>query len=464
MSLKVYITWSGEASPLLPNALADVHVEADNTPVLPSASALGRREFELPDGVRRFVLRARFSASFGRVVGTPPQQPQMDVPPQQHEVLRIDQPFRVEDGTKVVPESIAAYKGAHPLVNVAAAANKNGVAVISLRTTFVNITPFWAAYAQHWSYYQKEHEPGTSLCVLGYTQGTPLIWFASIPDICQTSSMSSIATLVFFRPASYPYTAVNQPHQMSALARYLLAPKSDLSAPYWERDYIDGTQRYNLIRCSFEKSLVESKKAVVMIHPWPSGARFGEAINPGLPGLLNAALHLLWAEQRIGRGVSQVHLGRLGLSGFSRGGDGLWPALRSTIQRTDEVYGFDATGTADYAGTIVQWAMSRPESRLRLVGGAYRMVANESIVRTVKQMAGITSPDPLPRVTTVPLTEDGWKQGDNPYWDHVVKEAPDMRFDDDTRHQFAIFGGYRTFPPPILTTFLERFLRDSLYV
>jgi hypothetical protein len=299
--------------------------------------------------------------------------------------------------------------------------------------------------------------------VLGATGATPIIWFASIPDACLHCTNGFASCLVFFRPENYIYTQVNQPHQMAALARYLLKPKEadDATAQSWERDYIAG-DGYNLIRCGFEDALARSQRAVVMLHPWPSGTAFGGAAGSELPALCSGALRLLWADQHIFRGTANVRLGRLGISGFSRGGGSLWPALTSNIGRVDEVYAFDCVGTDTSAGTIVQWYNSRPEARLRMVGGAYNVAKHQAIYRTIQATNGVTGP--LTHVTAIPESNEGYAPRGNPLWDHVLKEREDLRSHPDTRHQFAIFGGYIALPGPFALTFLLRFLKESLFM
>ncbi|WP_437908215.1 hypothetical protein WME95_10230 [Sorangium sp. So ce327] len=465
MTLRIAVTWPNANSPLLPDNLADVRLEAGGTPLTPKQAAPGRREYEIPDGAAKLSLKASFSVAFGPVKGTAKNPDVLiDVGAMTHVVLRAEQEFDVVDGgTRLRPVDQPAYAGPHPLVHMVGAANLHAAVSIKLRTEFVDITPFWKVYAAVWSYYEAEHKPGTTLLVLGATGATPIIWFASIPDACLHCTNGFASCLIFFRPENYIYTQVNQPHQMAALARYLLKPKEadDATAQSWERDYIAG-DGYNLIRCGFEDALARSQRAVVMLHPWPSGTAFGGAAGSELPALCSGALRLLWADQHIFRGTANVRLGRLGISGFSRGGGSLWPALASNIGRVDEVYAFDCVGTDTSAGTIVQWYNSRPEARLRMVGGAYNVAKHQAIYRTIQTTNGVTGP--LTHVTAIPESNEGYAPRGNPLWDHVLKEREDLRSHPDTRHQFAIFGGYIALPGPFALTFLLRFLKESLFM
>lgn len=468
MTLKISITWDNANHPLLPEAHADVKL--DGAGVTLDRSAPGRREYTIADGVRRVVLKASFSASFGPIQGFAPEGQgrvstvSISAGSMTREVLNAHQPFDVVDGgTRLSPMSQPEYAGPHPLVDMRGAANVHGAAAIKIRTDFVDITEFWKAYAGGWSYYEAERKPGAQLVVLGSTSASPLIWFASFPDICANFTNGFTSCLVFFRPGNYEYLRLDQPHQMSALARYLLKPKEedDTTAQFWERDYIDRSSGYNLIRCGFEDALVRSRRAVVMLHPWQSGSGYGTATSASLPSLCDGAIRLLWATQHICRNTGNVRLGRLGISGFSLGGGAMYPALAANIGRVDEVYAFDCLGAKNFGPIAAQWAASRPEARLRMAGSGLNVVYHQATYRTIQTTSGTTAP--LPRVSALPESERGYRKDMNPRWDHVLKEREDMRAHADTRHQFTIFGGYVALPGPFAKTFLLKFLEDSLF-
>ncbi|WP_437675074.1 hypothetical protein [Sorangium sp. So ce131] len=468
MTLKVSITWDNANHALLPEAHADVKLDGGGVTL--DGSAPGRREYTIADGVARVALKASFSASFGPVQGFAPERKgvsstvAVSAGALALEVLRAQQEFDVVDGgTRLSPVSQPSYAGPHPLVDLRGAANVHGSAAIKIRTDFVDITGFWRAYAGGWGYYEAERKPGTQLVVLGSTSASPLIWFASIPDVCAGFTNGFTSCLVFFRPGNYEYERLDQPHQMSALARYLLKPKEegDPTAQFWERDYIDGSTGYNLIRCGFEDALVRSRRAVVMLHPWQSGSSYGTAAGASLPSLCEGAIRLLWASQRICRSTGNVRLGRLGISGFSLGGGAMYPALAANIGRVDEVYAFDCLGAKNSGPSVARWVTSRPEARLRMAGSGRNVAYHQAIYRTIQTTSGTTAP--LPRVSALPESEQGYRKGANPLWDHVLKEREDMRAHGDTRHQFAIFGGHVALPGPFAKTFLLRFLEDSLF-
>ncbi|WP_437711793.1 hypothetical protein WMF45_41355 [Sorangium sp. So ce448] len=200
---------------------------------------------------------------------------------------------------------------------------------------------------------------------------------------------------------------------------------------------------------------------VVMLHPWQSGSGYGAATSASLPSLCEAAIRFLWTTQRICRNTGNVRLGRLGISGFSLGGGAMYPALAANIGRVDEVYAFDCLGAKNFGPIAAQRAASRPEARLRMAGSGLNVVYHQATYRTIQTTSGTTAP--LPRVSALPESEQGYRKDMNPLWDHVLKDREDMRAHADTRHQFTIFGGYVALPGPFAKTFLSRFLEDSLF-
>lgn len=450
MPLKLRVTWRNAGGPLLPDALSEVQAIADDTPLALARSAPGTREFDIPAGAARVELSARFSAAFGAV---------NDVPAMQEEVLSVAQAFEVEGGGAALrPIDDPAYAQPHPLLDVKPAPGAPGLTLAQIRTDFVDITPFWMAYAQYTDEYEREHRPGTELVVLGATTGDPKIWFASIPDACRTPPSGGISALVFYRPEGYAYTRIDQPHEMFGLNRYLLKPDASDDAPFWARDVFatdtrDGS-RWIYVRCGFEEALSASGKAVVMLHPWPSGSAFGSATGASLPGLAEAALRLLWGAQKVGIGQGGVHLGRLGLAGFSAGGLALYKALAANTSRVSEVFAFDARGTEQNKDLLVRWLLGDASRRLRMTGG-HQLGANAAVARA---LAGRVTEE---RFTCLPPGKEGYLPGANPLWDHACSSL-----DEGERgaylsaawvwHQFAVFGG-----APDGVSFLQRFLEES---
>ncbi|WP_437872650.1 hypothetical protein [Sorangium sp. So ce363] len=455
--LKLRVTWPNAGHALLPESGADVRLEAGGAPLPLASRSAGVREFDIPDGTARVVLKATFTASFGAVGRAGAMS---------HPVLQVEQPYDVvAGGTMLEAASIPAYVKSHPLVDTKVMANVHGAALAQIRTEFVNVTPFWMAYAAYASEYVVDHRPGDpALVALGYTGGKPLLWFASVPAACAAPPAPGVGCLVFFRPENYAYSRVDEAsHSMFGLNRYLLKPVDDPTAGIWKRDQFlpdpgEGNSPYAWLRAGFEDALARSQKPVVLLHPWPSGSDFGAATGPSLPALAGGALRLLWAEQRLARSRGGIHLGRLGIMGYSAGGLSMWAALASNKQRVSEVYALDARGTPANAGAAIQWFNARSDTVLRMSGG-FQLAANEGIRVSIEKLAG----GPVSRVTATPPDQKAYQAGSNPLWDHVTAHHPEVREAPGFWHQFAVFGGHVALPGPFALTFLQQFLQDSLF-
>lgn len=462
-TLKVQVTWPNAGSELLPDAGADVKLLAGGAALTAVRSARGVRVFDVPDGTTQLELKAAFSASFGAISGKagPRSQP-VTAAAMSAEVLRAEQKYAVA-GVQLTAQTIGDFGGPHPLVVTKGAANKNGVVSITLRTEFVDIGAFWEKYAFAWPYFVAEHKGNTTTHVLGCTGGSPLIWICSVPSGLASHGNGSTACLVFFRPANYSYAQLAQPHDGSAVARYFLKPKADgdKAALDFERDHI--IDDFNLMRASFEDAIDQSRRAMVMLHPWPSGSSFGDAATGALPSLCEGAIRLLRAKKVVCRGVANVSLGRLGISGFSLGGLGMFASLRANMAKVREVYAFDCVGSEAAAGDIVQWFNSHDSNALRLVGGAYNVSTYSAIKRTISPSGGARRD-----LTFTPQAADPYAAGKNIVWDHFLSLAEPHRTFADTIHQFAICGG--TIPGnggpydlDDVETFLANFLTASSF-
>jgi hypothetical protein len=462
MTLKVQVAWENAGTDLLPEALADVKLTADGAPLTVTSKQLGKREFVVPDGAAQIALSAQFSVSFGAVGAEPPAQ---------NVVWTASQTYRViHGGTALEAVVQAAYAGAHPLVEAHVASGVNGAALLRLRTEFVDITPFWMAYADKADEYVSEHDSSLeSVVALGHTGGAPLIWFASFPGACKSPPKPDISCLVFFRQTGEAYTRVDQPHQMNPLNRVLLKPvagspefrKSDVFLPHEKKPGVFAP--YSFIRCGFEDALQRSGKAVVMLHPWPNGLEYGAAKGADLPRLAAAAIRFLWARQRIARNLGGVQLGRLGVSGYSAGGPTFCLALLNNKDRVDEAYCFDGTSVKTFAAGIIQWFQQAPTKRcLRMSSG--HQIATHAAIRASLDPGGTSA-----RITALPGTPQGYDAGSNPLWDHTLSDlaarfpgtAKVTRADHDYWHSFALFGGFVTSPGPGVVTFLQQFLAAS---
>ncbi len=453
MTIKLTVTWVNAGHALLPDALAAVSLELPSGETLaPSARSPGLRRFDIPDGAGRVVLRAAFSVAFDQVGG---------VAPLEMEVLRAEQAFDVTGGSIAAAEA-PPFGAAHPLV--ASEIRPGAPPSVRIHTQFVNITPFWTAYARFADDYLDGRDPRVDLVALGHTGGDPKIWFASVPEACVAPPSPALGCLVFYRPSGATYDRIDQEHDMFGLNRYLLKAVEDPSAIAWKRDkFVQNPETgapWLWIRCGFEDALARSGKPVVMLHPWPSGLKYGSATSAALPSLAEAAIRLLWAEQRVGRERLGIHLGRLGLAGFSAGGLPLFEALAQNRARVDEVYAFDARGVAERTALLAAWMSERPSACLRMTG-AYQLEANAAVVKAIAQKP--RGRELSERVTALPQSTAAYEPGANPHWDYALEDFPALRADPDVRHQFAIFGGFGSEPGPFVLTSLQRFLQDSLF-
>ncbi|WP_394845017.1 hypothetical protein LZC95_49195 [Pendulispora brunnea] len=363
-----------------------------------------------------------------------------------------------------MPETISRFQGPHPLVETVGLASVRGVATIRLRTDFVDVTPFFSAYSEIPN--SALTPPDCTVVVLGHTGEMPKIWIALLPKACATSTTANVSAMVFFRPASYGYSAIAQKHTATAIPRYFLSPMpdADASAQFWERDHCfpqtdaRGNQyAYNLMRCGFGAALVNSFRAVVVLNPWPSGDQFGVAASAQLPSLTTSAIRFLWAAGHLCEGVANVHLGRLGLSSFSRGGLAMWPTLAANRSRVSEVWAFDTMDAADASALAVQWYRADNTRSLRLVGGAYHRAQYRAIQQTLQNYRASMS-----QFSAVLVDPNDFDPSYNPAWQHYTKDVasfPPKNWLADTQHQFAICGGTRI--GDRVTPYFEKFMLDS---
>lgn len=463
MTIKVKVTWPNAGTTLLPEALAEITMDIGSKSIAPVSSAKGAREFDIPDGTTSVTLSAQFSINFGPVTLADGSV----VPETEKPVWIAEQEYDVVNGTTLVPKGSTAGIKVHPLVETTNASGTNGAVQVRLRTEFVSLGNFWKLYADGTAEWKNDHTPGVGLLILGYTGGKPLIWFASIPKAVQETSKKEISTLVFFRPSGDSYKRVDQAHDQFRLNRFLLKPVAG-SPDYWKRDrfdvyFPDGPTKppklYAWIRAGFEDALKRSGKAVLMIHPWPDGLDFGDAASSKLPDLCKAVIRFLWAAQAVAKKQENVRLGRLGLSGYSAGGQSMYATLGIIGSQVDELYSFDANGLDP--GKVVQWFNQKPSSRCLRMSGAHQIAKHAAIKATIEQANGATS-----RVTALPPDPKGYDAGRNPLWDYVLSRlAPDLeavvRPSADYQHQFAVFGDHTSPSGVNSTTFLLRFLNDS---
>jgi hypothetical protein len=455
MALQVRVTWDNPGSPLLPASLADITVNGQQ----PTTKRFGEWIFDFPTAPAQIALSARFSVSFGQVGAAPPRT---------EEVWSATQTYNVT-GTTITPVAQPAYAGTHPLVDTVIAGGVNTAALLRLRTVFVDVTPFWMAYASKSDDYLAERDTSLEHVVaLGFTGGTPLLWFASFPPACKAPPQPRISCLVYYRQTGEKYSRVDEPHQMNPLNQVLLEPitgsmdprKSDVFLPYQKKPTV--IVPFESIRCGWEDALHRSGKAVVMLHPWPSELEYGKARGGDVTNLARAAIKLLWAKQRIAQNTGGVDLGRLGFSGYSAGGPTFWRALFLNPD-AKEAYCFDGTSTNVFKQDIIDWFNASPTTRcLRMSSG--HQIDTHNQIRDSIDPGGTNA-----RVTAIPGGSDGYTTTLNPLWNYTLSwlaantpgAAAITRNDPDYWHAFAQFGGFIATPGPGKITFLQRFLMLS---
>jgi hypothetical protein len=454
MTHQIEVVWSGADGPhgLLPDKHAEIALDVDGTVMQGVKGTKGKRTFTLPTGASKVTLTAAFSAEFG---------PVGKVPAMTEVVLEASQKYTVEqNGTALVPESDPAFGvGSHPLVDTVSASGGAGATLIRIHTDFVDIGKFWFAYAEFASEYQAEHVSGTKLVPLGFTGGDPKIWFASIADQAIIPPNPDISCLVFYRPNNYAYTRIDQTHKMYGLNRYLLRATTDPTAREYKREKFmpDAKGKPHVwVRAGFEHAMVESRRAIVMLHPWPSQSNFGKATSNALPTLANAAIRLLWAKGEVAPGFNNVQLGRLGVSGYSAGGLSMWNAFANNLSRVSEIYAFDARGTSSNAARVARWFRAQPGACLRMTSG-YNVATNSALEKTIEQTMGGKQEN----VTAVPASRNDYKKGANPLWDETVSNFPKEQENPGFWHQFAMIGAMGNPPLTSVPNFLQEFLMAS---
>ncbi len=455
--LKLRVTWPNADHTLLPESGAKIDLQVDKTPIAPTLQKKGIREFDIPDGACKARLEVRFTASFGQVEL---KKKKVTRPPQSAEVFYADQDFTIVDaGTRLEADVMPGHLQHNPLIDTKSIANLNGAMLAQVHTEFVDLSPFLEAYFDYLDEYREDHQPGTKLFPLGYTGGRPLIWYASVPDLCWDPPTTEIPCLVFYRPASYHYDRINQYHDLFGLSRSLLSQVEGSTEPF-RSDVFQKLKGKDFIwlRAGFEEALHASGKPLIMLHPLPHYIDFGDSVTKKLPELAGAALRYLWGAGLVMMMSADVRLGRLGLAGFSSGGTALWSSLKACFETVREVYAFDCQDTEANQDLAVGWLAANSSNLLRMTGGI-RLPENEAIRRVIVKRGG----DLPGRFTATPPDSRAYAPGGNPHWDHVVSVLPYHQNETWSWHQFAVFGSYPGTAAAPHHTFLRQFLKDSQF-
>lgn len=478
MTIRLQVRWPNPNHPLLANPT--VTVLADDAPVASISEAPGNHQFDIPDGTAAVQLSVEFTPVIAARRGGSPAP---------FVVLRADQAYRV-DGTTLEVDTTPfrlvngelISQNVHPLIDTTSAGNAQaGATIAEVRTEFVDATELWRARADPdlLDIFDAEREREMGFAVLGATGSSPPMWLASFP-LDMTPPSPEVGTLVFFRPTVSLYTQVfdaDPKETQERINRYLLSPRDSRSpviingvAQPRNSDtfFFHGpapTDEF-FLRTSFQRAIVQSGKQILFVQPWPQGTNFGDAQTAKLPKLVNGVLRFLRGSGHIGANHPTISLGRLGLSGASAGGPGIFGALRSNMPLVRELYLFDPRFLSTAADAVIQWASHTPDFRLRMTG-EIAFASVHAIAQSVRQRVSGEAADLF--LTALPETKARWEPvsaGGWPWWNFVIGFRPQERQDSFAHHQFALFGGaeFETLADGTVTrftTFLEDFLNGS---
>ena len=453
------------------------------------------------------------------------------ITPSVNTILKVVQRFECKGGVLSVHSydtdaGVFDIPGTHPLVSMPAAQQATGAAVMVITTDFVDVTiPWFTGVLQKGTEARDiwDHGPhfDVNFRVLACLNGTPKLWYASIPNACVKAD--AVSALVFFRPAGYPYevanddlsTVFNLDHNDKTgqhffkIWRFLMAPVCDrvktpptpavgtpASTAFHGAGFFDHMDRQSNVPAAMERSLKEADKPVVVLFPVVNDAEYGTSTTAQLAEMSRIAVACLHSMGIVMNDANKKApyrgLKRLGVAGFSFGGDALWKAISNAVaehQRTggspnrfQEIYAFDAnswrarkTNPVD----ILMTAKQTGEARLRVVV-ATKPDADLTSFSKATNLTSSAHPDFATNPNVFNLektTERGGNPKINGWYLHYTKVQfhklgkeqwfkkqkgkgiPDEgNLDRGARHQFAVFGGE---DPTVGETFFCRFLKDS---
>jgi hypothetical protein len=321
--------------------------------------------------------------------------------------------------------------------------------------TFVYATEYFSKDSEFKKAYNrgvgKNPHAGCTLQVLEFThkQGPPT-WLVIVPPSLNTASYNSMMPegwrpgeskqrgaqsfdmLLYLRPRVAKndqlvfYNAIEDTPAVDLMNRFFAEP--DPKSPFFAST---GGVWDTGPSVGFEQQLVDSGKNVLVIHPWPSGLAIEYLHANRLRLVADAILKALYSNGAIGRGnVFGVLSARLGVAGFSGGGNEAIKVWKANRHAVDELYLFDPqdfvkdqrktgqTLLVDERGLIIpelrEWfgderrSPSPPGRRLRLIGGLQHemalSIANQLDPNWKKKLVlRETSTAPAPRVWCKPV-------------------------------------------------------------
>jgi hypothetical protein len=511
MSISITVTWKNPNHQYLPEKYAAVSITTvPKVKVDLISSKPGQRIFEIKDPITRLEALASFEAEFG-----PVNQGSKQVLKQRHEVLRAEQHFSIQ-GTKVDTLKMSTFDGPHPLVIVHTVSNQNIALHLEILTDFVNLQPFWEAFSvfpSRWikdvkkgktigknttfpikdhdfmAEYKKNKEKDMDFVTLGFTGGAPRIWYTCAHK--NTFSNDKTGCFVFHRPSPDDNITFKTPHSQYTMNRYLLAPNhGETDEFYWRSDHLfpfqvyDGSP-YPWLCAGFEQAIVNSKRCVVLVYPWPG--EYSITNNPPNESTKNIKekcekiLRCLFAlSKETNKKSPSIHPQRIALGAYSAGGSYLQMTVNTNKEHINEIYCFDAVRLN--LRSLFSWLISNPQNRLRM-SWSHRNPAKFVVRRTKVDKVPIEisfEDDFLSKIESHHLKKENLtiypaQQRDydyNPAWNHIFEinsienEFEKMRTETGKLHEFTLYGAMPTLNHETDfslkdTNFLQQFLEMS---
>lgn len=236
------------------------------------------------------------------------------------------------------------------------------------------------------------------------TQPGPRTWFALVPPSLDTApdnplkgkdwqprdpgrlAPRSVDMLVYLRSRVFQggrmqtYDAIEKTPIAGWMQRFYFEPPA--TTPFFARP---GARWESYPNVGVERQLAGAGKSVVLVQPWPSGLDYGVLYQGNLRPLLDSLARCLAAQGAIARAsLFDLRSGRIGLAGFSGGGNEAIKVWRAAQQTVSELFLFDPQSfradqsradqhlLIDSSGRVAAdlQAWYRDErARLRLIGG-----------------------------------------------------------------------------------------------
>jgi len=374
-------------------------------------------------------------------------------------------------GSKVVAKWRDRF---HPRLSVGAeSGHEFPFLVVDLR--FVHATAFLARDTEMLHAYNDDVGPrlhhGCDLQALEFThKDGPATWFVTVPPALNTAESNPMRPaawsqgeasgrgarafdmLVYLRPRLakngklITYSELRETPLLGRLNRLVAVPKPEW--PFFAGPSAGWKPGPSV---GFEQQLIESGKQILVVHPWPSGLNFGHLYTPNLRRTLDHVLTALRANGAISLGnVLDIQTARIGVAGYSGGGNEAIKVWKANHHTVDELYLLDPQSFAKdqgKGGTLLvsekgalipalrEW-FKDDRRRLRMIGGLQHEMAL-FIANTLdpnwrkKLMARETSEAPAPRVWCKP-TETKYRLGlgdDAIYSWALLPQPKDGKFD-----------------------------------